>query len=163
MDILTSSRSNLKHPRPQSSESQSSHQDTPKILPDRNITLTYEDNIMSEDGSSLSDTSSIYLAKNVRKKIKTSTSESDSADWDKINEIITSSNNCYPMNNIEFKSFLENTRGVQDISGICSQYSKDTSSIIQMLTELYPQFSNRSIKSRITRLQRKLKLLIKND
>ncbi|CAH2097714.1 unnamed protein product [Euphydryas editha] len=163
MELLTSSRSNLKHPRPPSSESHSSHQDTPIILPDRNTMLTDEDNIMSEDGSSFSDSSSIHLAKDVRKKIKTATSTSESEDWDKIIEILTSSNNCYPMNHIEFKSFLENTRGVQDIRVICSQYSKDTSCIIQMLSELYPHFSNRSIKSRITRLQKKLKLLIKND
>lgn len=60
------------------------------------------------------------------------------------------------LNYDQIKNFLENAYGNNDPLKLSMDYMADAEKLIQMLTNIYTHITHRSIKSRITRLNKKL-------
>nr|CAI5863235.1 unnamed protein product [Callosobruchus analis] len=60
------------------------------------------------------------------------------------------------LNTNQLKSLLENTHGVQDITSIINDYTRDIKGLIEMLLLIYPHILDRTLKNRCTRLRKKL-------
>lgn len=80
-----------------------------------------------------------------------------------IKTIIENSQDKFPLTFHQFKSFLENSFNAADSILIAKDYSPDISSIIQMMTALYPHLTNKTIKGRFTRLCKKIKSVLPPD
>lgn len=63
----------------------------------------------------------------------------------------------------ELKDFLENVHGSSDPLSVAKQYTADIYGLINMMTLVYPHFTERSIKTRCTRIKKKLMRQIKHD
>ena len=60
------------------------------------------------------------------------------------------------MDYLTFKSFLENVKDSKNTKAIAANYSNDLNKIADMSFNLYPLLTQRSIKSRFTRIRKKL-------
>lgn len=78
-----------------------------------------------------------------------------------VKERIEGSNNVLTYD--QLKDFLENTYGVSNPLQISLSYTKETGKLIEMLKEIYPLLSDRGIKSRFTRIMKKLKDPVLSD
>lgn len=73
-----------------------------------------------------------------------------------IKEFLSSSNNLFPLDYIRFKNLLERTKGVNKITDIVSDFSTDFSGLIGLFTTVYPLLKDRAIKTRVTKIKKKL-------
>lgn len=53
--------------------------------------------------------------------------------------------------------FFENVHGSSDPLSIAKTYTNDIQALLDMLTKIYPYFTDRKIKSRCTNIKRKIK------
>lgn len=62
-----------------------------------------------------------------------------------------------------FVSFIENTKGSNDILSEAQRYTSNIEELIKMIYDLYPKMTERSIKSRFTNVIKKLKRQIRSE
>lgn len=63
----------------------------------------------------------------------------------------------HPLNYLQFKALLENSTGNKNITDLALKYNPNLSSLSTMLEEARSVITNRSIKTKCTRLQNKIK------
>lgn len=83
-----------------------------------------------------------------------------------LKEILSTESKTYSLDYIQFKSFLEKTKGSSDINEIAREYTDNNDDIISILRNTYPLLKERSIKNRFTRLIKKLspiECIVNND
>lgn len=95
------------------------------------------------------------------KKLKKSKSHSDNKeDLDKfllpLKEILSSPNNPYVLDYLQLKCLLDRTKGVSKIAPIVSEFTTDFPAVISLLTNTYPLLTERFLKTRFTKIKRKL-------
>lgn len=74
-----------------------------------------------------------------------------------IEKYIKEANPPYILNTQQITDFFENTVGSNDPLGVAREYTKDIPKLLDMLRGIYPHFMHRSIKSRCTRIIKKLR------
>lgn len=77
-----------------------------------------------------------------------------------IQDILDDPENKYPLNYMQYKSFIDNTKGIKNIAPMALEYCKDLNSLITMLTDLYPLLNNKTAKSKHTKIINKLKKIL---
>jgi hypothetical protein len=111
------------------------------------------------DNSSLSSSDEVYKSKSGKKLKRTPHSDLDSTNWDHLENFIADSCKTYPLTGKQVKEYLTRTYGVKDISEITYSYTEEIDALIVMFTDLIPNISCRSVKSRLSRIVSKLKRL----
>jgi hypothetical protein len=56
----------------------------------------------------------------------------------------------------QFKDFFENSQGCTDLESLCMEHNSSSENIIQIITNIYPVVTIKSIKNRLTRLSKAL-------
>uniref|UniRef100_A0A6P7GDQ5 Uncharacterized protein LOC114341035 isoform X1 n=1 Tax=Diabrotica virgifera virgifera TaxID=50390 RepID=A0A6P7GDQ5_DIAVI len=69
----------------------------------------------------------------------------------------------FELNYTEIVSFLDDVHGSPNPLSIAQEYTKNISALLTMLTEIYPKLENRRIKSRITRIKKKIRRQLNLD
>ena len=100
---------------------------------------------------------------NVHKKLKvrTSTSSNDSF-YSNIDEGLIPTKDLFNSNPQmslslnQFKDFFENSQGCTDLESLCLEHNSSPENIIQIITNIYPVVTIKSIKNRLTRLSKAL-------
>jgi len=100
---------------------------------------------------------------NVHKKpkVRTSTSSNDSF-YSNIDEGLNPTKDLFNSNPQmslslnQFKDFFENSQGCTDLESLCTEYHSSPENIIQIITNIYPVITIKSIKNRLTRLSKAL-------
>ena len=62
----------------------------------------------------------------------------------------------FPLNFEQITSFLQVTWGKSDVYNIATTFTSDINSLIEMLSDIYSLLNDRSLKSRITRIKKRL-------
>ena len=94
-------------------------------------------------------------------KVRTSTSSNDSF-YSNIDEGLNPTKNLFnsipPMSLSlsQFKDFFENSQGCTDLESLCNEHHSSPENIIQIITNIYPAITIKSIKNRLTRLSKAL-------
>lgn len=103
---------------------------------------------------------------NRHKKMKKSTSEEDisfSELMKPVESFVNDTSNSHILNFQQISSFLENAFGSSDPLSLAYTYTNDVLKLLKMLHSIYPQFQHRSIKSRCTRLQKRIRKQLNLD
>lgn len=74
-----------------------------------------------------------------------------------VKEHVEADDSNFPLSYNQLVDFFENVHGNPDPLSLSKRYTKDTSALIDMLNNLKPLFTHRSIKNRTTRLIKKLR------
>lgn len=103
-----------------------------------------------------------------RKKQRTETQTSNEQDTLDNNlqpakQLIEKDPTKFVLNFQNLKCFLENTRGCKDVVTEAYQFTNDIPALSQMLYEIYPTLTNRSLKIRCTKIYKKLKKSIQSE
>ena len=102
--------------------------------------------------------------KQKQKKIKRSFTPCKNQDLDdilkNIKEKIESPDCSYPLNYIKFKSFLDKAFSSPDTVEIANEYSSSIAEISNMMRDLYNDIPNKGIKSRFTKIIKKIELAL---
>ncbi|KAG5868944.1 hypothetical protein JTB14_005536 [Gonioctena quinquepunctata] len=61
------------------------------------------------------------------------------------------------LNYQQFTDFMENVHGTSDPLSVAQQYTNDIDALINVITETHPFFTQRSMKSKCTKLKKRLK------
>ena len=107
-------------------------------------------------------TSNFALPKDTRptKKLKKSNSMENTSLSDQMKPIeshINEAPNNFILNFQQLTSFFEDSFGSSDPLSIAHTYTKDVPALLKMIHNIYPYLQHRSIKSRCTRLQKKIR------
>lgn len=78
-------------------------------------------------------------------------------------EYLSQNSNTYPINLENFKDFLLSSYGVTNLLELAKTYTENTNGLIMMLDDAYGHVNNRTLKSRITRIKKKLSNPKEND
>lgn len=100
---------------------------------------------------------------NVHKKpkVRTSTSSNDSF-YSNIDEGLNPTKDLFNSNPQmslslnQFKDFFENSQGCTDLESLCMEHNSSPENIVQIITNIYPVVTIKSIKNRLTRLSKAL-------
>lgn len=111
------------------------------------------------DNVSLSSSDEVYKTASGKKLKRTPHSDLDSIKWDQIDDFIATSSKNYPLSGKEVKEYLEDTYGVKNIKDITFRYTEEIDTLIELLTDLIPNISYRSVKNRLSRIVSKLKII----
>lgn len=94
-------------------------------------------------------------------KVRTSTSSNDSF-YSEIDEGLNPTKDLFNSNPQmslslnQFKDFFENSQGCTDLESLCMEHNSSPENIIQIITNIYPVITIKSIKNRLTRLSKAL-------
>lgn len=94
-------------------------------------------------------------------KVRTSTSSNDSF-YSNIDEGLNPTKDLFNSNPQmslslnQFKDFFENSQGCTDLESLCMEHNSSPENIIQIITNIYPVVTIKSIKNRLTRLSKAL-------
>lgn len=98
------------------------------------------------------------------KKLKTSSSTESLTPIDDLvlpaKEMIENASSPYVLSYEQLCSFLENAHGNRDPLSLSQTYTDNTTDLLKMLDQVYPQLTQRSIKNRITRIIKKIRYLL---
>lgn len=73
-----------------------------------------------------------------------------------VQEVIQSEPSSFVLDFKQIIHFLENAQGTSDVLSVAQQYTTDINGLMNMLTRLHPYFPSRNLKTRCTRLRKKL-------
>uniref|UniRef100_A0A6P7EXJ7 Uncharacterized protein LOC114324163 n=1 Tax=Diabrotica virgifera virgifera TaxID=50390 RepID=A0A6P7EXJ7_DIAVI len=78
-------------------------------------------------------------------------------------EFIDKASTLFGLNYTEIVSFLDDAHGSPNPLSITQEYTKNITGLLVMLTEIYPKLEDRRIKSRITRIRKKMRRQLNLD
>uniref|UniRef100_A0A6P7FGR0 Uncharacterized protein LOC114329991 n=1 Tax=Diabrotica virgifera virgifera TaxID=50390 RepID=A0A6P7FGR0_DIAVI len=90
------------------------------------------------------------------KKPKSNTSDPEIELTESIINYIDSHSPHFIINSHQLKQLLENTYGSRDVLSIAEDFTEDIPKLIDMLEELHPHANTKKLKTRVTRLKKKL-------
>lgn len=135
-------------------QNNTNHKRTRSIVTDSTVLSMENDNETNETN----DTKFITPSSQKRPKKKSKKSETNSQNIEELLAPLETTLN-QPnklMNYVQFKNFIENTRGAKNPVTIAKDYCKNVTELTSLMQELYPLLEDRSIKSRFTRIINKL-------
>lgn len=74
-----------------------------------------------------------------------------------IQKFLDDSGSQFTFNFNQISSFLRNSFGSNDPVSIAQEFTNDIPGLLEMLSSIYPHYAHRSLKNRITRIQRKIR------
>uniref|UniRef100_A0A6P7GFK5 Uncharacterized protein LOC114341811 n=1 Tax=Diabrotica virgifera virgifera TaxID=50390 RepID=A0A6P7GFK5_DIAVI len=78
-------------------------------------------------------------------------------------EFIDEASTQFELNYTELVSFLDDAHGSPNPLSIAQEYTKNITGLLTILTEIYPKLEDRRIKSRITRIRKKIRRQLNLD
>ena len=106
--------------------------------------------------------SQIHESTNRLKNTKSSAGSGKSDPLTEIQKILDSANG--PVNYIQFKSILENTKGVSNPLQIIKEHTNNIDDLLNCMTnDMYPKLTHKATRSRITRLKNKIRKALGNE
>lgn len=162
-DSLITEQSTFKRPHP---PTESSTTDIIESEIPKEDSSTSNENSENDTDYCQSSSDEAYTTKN-GKKLKRShqhhnKNDIDSINWQEIGTFISDSKKIYPLSGPQVKEYLKQTYGVKNITEITYSYTDQIQPLIELLQDLLPYMSCRSVKNRLTRIVSKLKILKNN-
>lgn len=117
-------------------------------------TIPQNDTFLTPPSPTLSTKKKRKISNSSEKITQTSESQIES-----VRPIFQQNLGIFPLNYDQFNDFLENAIGSTDPLSIARQYTNNINELINMIDSIYPHFSHKAMKSRCTRLKKKLLIL----
>lgn len=77
--------------------------------------------------------------------------------------LLSSPNNNYPLNFLQLKSLIENSKTIQTVTDLSSNYTSDIPSLIKQIDDSYKFLNDKGIKRRFTSLKKKLLFFVNEN
>lgn len=154
------------HTNPTTKTANSSMKRSKPTTPTSETEETEKDELTQSQNKTNTQTSSQNVRKRPNKKPRSS-SPSYLLTTDELiyylKDEITKNQEIYPLNYNEFKDFVDNANGSPDPLEISKDYTNETDKLLQMMESLYPLLQQRTMKHRMTRLIKKIKIQLEEE